>query len=69
MISFSEQHVSRKPLGDWLFHVQVAGFKPAYTITTSKVLFMYFGQEWEVAIGRYSFNQNPWNLPVKKDNS
>ena len=39
-------------MGDCLFHVQVEGFQPAYTVTTSQVLLKHFVQEREVAISQ-----------------
>ena len=56
---FSEYLFHRTPLGNYLFHVQVAGFWPVYTLIISQVLFKYFVQEREVAFGRCPFNQNP----------
>ena len=53
-------------LRDCLFHAQVTGFQPAYTIVLPRVRFKHFVQEREVAIERCSFNQNPWKLSVKK---
>ena len=41
-------------------------FNYIYYKTLSYVLFKHFIKEWEQAIGRYSFNQNHWNLPMKK---
>ena len=45
----------RAPLGNCLFHAQVAGFQPQDTVRSiSQVLFKYFIQEQEVVIRRRS---------------
>ena len=54
---FSEHLFYRAPLGNCLFHVQVAGFQPAdRVIIISQVLFKHFIKEREVAIPRHSSN-------------
>ena len=54
--SFPDHFFYRAPLGNCLFHAQVAGFQPQDTIQSiSQVLFKHFIQEQEVAIRRRSF--------------
>ena len=62
--SYAKKVLSKSNI--YLFHVQLAGFQPAYTITILPVPFEYFVWEGEVAIRRCSFNQNSRKLSVKK---
>ena len=54
--SFPDHFFYKAPLGNCLFHAQVAGFQEQDTIQSiSQVLFKHFWQEQEVAIRRRSF--------------
>ena len=65
--SFPEHLFYRIYPGDCLFHAQVAGFQPAYTIKTiSQILLKNLIQERKVAKQRCSFNPNPSKFYMKK---
>ena len=67
--NFSEHIFYRTPPGDCLFHVQVAGFQPAFIIKNSFTsTFQVFcakarGSHWKPL---NQFNQNPLKISVKK---
>ena len=63
--SFLQNLFYRTHLGDCLFHVQAAGFQPAYPVSILQVLFVHFVKEREVSVGRCSFNVNLWKISLK----